>query len=384
MKLERSAAGRTEVGPVQTIAVGPVETIVPRRVCAHVTAGLIVGLCAAQTASAAPIPQGRFDGTTDPHIANANDVTFRVVAQTIRDRIIYWRAACQSGSTFTYGTETPRIPVAGRAWHSRGSYDVAVPPNMSAHISVVEDRAQFTSPITAAGVWSVQVTVSRDAQQVDTCTTGTVSWAAGNLEVAGHPSTLIVPAGGKIAGAGYAQWETRAWQWDDRHLRFFPGVISSAATRCVTAGESGPVWFLHGDLDRRWFYTRNCRVPASRYLFIDSPSYECSTVEQPPFRASGTAGLERCAKKSRARSSLALDGKVLRPSGVAVATGVFTFTMPTTDNWLGVPGSSSGRAAASGQAVMLRPLAPGRHTLVRVVQFPGHLVQIEVYNLTVA
>jgi len=28
MKLEQSAAHRTEVGPVQTIAVGPVETIV--------------------------------------------------------------------------------------------------------------------------------------------------------------------------------------------------------------------------------------------------------------------------------------------------------------------------------------------------------------------
>jgi hypothetical protein len=31
MSFERSAAGRTEVGPVQTIAVGPVETIVPKR-----------------------------------------------------------------------------------------------------------------------------------------------------------------------------------------------------------------------------------------------------------------------------------------------------------------------------------------------------------------
>jgi len=28
MKLEQSAAGRTEVGPVQTITVGPVQTIV--------------------------------------------------------------------------------------------------------------------------------------------------------------------------------------------------------------------------------------------------------------------------------------------------------------------------------------------------------------------
>jgi hypothetical protein len=34
--------------------------------------------------------------------------------------------------------------------------------------------------------------------------------------------------------------------------------------------------------------------------------------------------------------------------------------------------------------MMLRPLARGRHTLVRVAQFPRHLVEIVVYNLTVA
>jgi hypothetical protein len=312
-----------------------------------------------------------------------NDITFRFSGHTIRDRIIYWRAACQSGSRFTYGTSTPRIPVVGQAWSSAGSYDVSLPPNMSAHVTVVEDKAHFTSPITAAGVWAAQVTVFQSGQQIDTCATGPVSWAAGNLGVAGHPSSLIVPAGEKVAGAGYAQWETRAWQWDDRNLRFFPGVISRAATRCVTAGESGPVWFLRGDDDRRFFDTRSCRVPAGRYLFIDTPSLDCSTVEQPPFRASSTAGLEQCAKKARASCSLALDGKVLSPSGIAVATGVFTFRMPATDNWLGVPGATSGRAAASGKPLMLRPLAPGRHTLVRVDQFPGHLVGIEVYNLTV-
>jgi hypothetical protein len=350
---------------------------------AGVTAGLIVALCAAASANATALPQGRFAGTTDPHITATNDVTFRVSGQTIRNRIIYWRAACQSGSTFTYGTESPRIPVSGGAWHSGGSYDVAVPPNMSAHITVLEDQAHFTSPITAAGVWSVQVTISQGAQPIDTCATGPVSWAAGTFGAAGHASSLIVAAGEKVGGAGYAQWETRAWQWDDEHLHAFPGVDSSAASRCVTVGESGPVWFLHGDTDQRWFYTRSCRVPSGRYLFLDSPSNECSTVEQPPFRASSSAGLEQCAKKFRARSSLALDGKAISPSGIQLATGPFSFRMPAAENWLGVPGATAGRAAVFGQGVMLRPLAPGRHTLVRVIQFTGHPVAIETYELTV-
>ena len=260
---------------------------------------------------------------------------------------------------------------------------MAVPPNMSAHITVLEDRAHFTSPITAAGVWSVQVTVSQGAQPVDTCATGRVNWAAGTFGAAGHASALIVGAGEKVGGAGYAQWETRAWQWDDQHLHFFPGVESPAASRCVTAGESGPVFFLHGDTDRRWFDTRSCRVPAGRYLYIDTPSNECSTIEAPPFHASTTAGLEQCARKFQARASLSLDGKVLSPSGVRLATGPFTFRMPATDNWLGVPGATSGRAVVAGQALMLRPLTPGRHTLVRVIQYPGHPVAIETYNLTV-
>ena len=210
-----------------------------RRACASITAGLAVALCAAASASAAAIPQGSFAGTTDPHFLAANEVAFRVAGQTIRDRIIYWRAACQSGSTFTDGTETPRLPVAGGAWHSGGSYDVAVPPNMSAHITVVEDRAHFTSPITAAGVWSVKVTVSQGAQPIDTCATGPVSWAAGTFAVAGQHSSLILGSGQKVGGAGYAQWETRAWQWDDQHLHFYPGVAPPPRTGASPRGRAG-------------------------------------------------------------------------------------------------------------------------------------------------
>jgi hypothetical protein len=135
-------------------------------------------------------------------------------------------------------------------------------------------------------------------------------------------------------------------------------VISPAASRCVTAGQSGPVWFLHGDTDVRWFDTRTCRVPAGRYLFLDTPSNECSTAERPPFFAATHAGLEQCARRFRARSIIALDGKVLSPSGVPVATGPFSFRMPATDNWLGVPGATHGEAAAAGQGVMIRPSPP--------------------------
>lgn len=47
-------------------------------------------------------------------------------------------------------------------------------------------------------------------------------------------------------------------------------------------------------------------------------------------------------------------------------------------------GATSGRAAAYGPAMMLRPLPPGHHTLVRVRHFSGSSVSVNVYNITVA
>ncbi|HEY2655286.1 MAG TPA: hypothetical protein VGI55_05825 [Solirubrobacteraceae bacterium] len=353
-----------------------------RWVCAQTIAIVALALGTAAGANAATVREGYFAGTTSQH-TTTNDITFRFSGATITDRIITWRAQCQTGATLTTSTETPRIHVLHGRWHSGGSYDTPVPPGMTAHITVLADEAHLTSPISAAGVWRAQAVLFESDQQIDTCQTGPVSWAAGTL-AAGRPSTQVVPRGEKVAGVGYRQWEARAWQWDDEHIRDFPGVASTpGASRCATAGQHGLVWFLHGDIDQSWFYTRSCTVPPDRYLYLDTPSNECSTVEASPFHATTTAALERCARQHTARSSLALDGKVLSPSGFGLATGVFTFRMPAVNNWLGVPGATSGRAAVYGQGIMLRPLGPGAHTLVRVTQYRNGPVSVTVYHLAV-
>jgi hypothetical protein len=146
------------------------------------------------------------------------------------------------------------------------------------------------------------------------------------------------------------------------------------------------VWFLHGDnyTGAGDSITRACHIPAGRYLFLDRPSIDCSTVEAPPYRATTDAGLMRCARSfGSVRSTLTLDGKPISPSGILLETAVFRFTMPAQNNELEVPGATHGRAAVYGAPVMLRPLSTGSHTLVQVSGYPGGLTLHSTYDLTV-
>jgi hypothetical protein len=188
-----------------------------------------------------------------------------------------------------------------------------------------------------------------------------------------------------IAGRSYAQWEAKAWQWQIANLRFYATGLPRTR-RCTSRGQAGPVWFLGGE-DYEGAgdaITRTCDVPAGRYLFIADPSDECSTVEPAPFHATTAAGLKSCARSfGPVSSTLTLDGRRLAWSGFVVETPVFSFTMPARNNYLLVPGATRGRGAAYGEPVMLRPLSPGAHTLVRTDSSPHGPTLRSSYELTV-
>lgn len=207
---------------------------------------------------------------------------------------------------------------------------------------------------------------------------------ASGSAVAAGPG-VIVPRGALIGGRTYAQWEARAWQWAIADVRFFYSGLPRRP-RCTTAGQTGPVWFLGGnnyegagDAIRRV-----CDIPADRYLFIADPGDECSTVEPAPFHATTDAGLQACARSfGPVSSTLTLDGRRIATSGFLVTTAVFHFRMPAHDNYLLVPGATGGRGAAYGQPVMLRPLSPGPHTVVRTDSSPRGPTLRTTYELTV-
>jgi hypothetical protein len=181
-------------------------------------------------------------------------------------------------------------------------------------------------------------------------------------------ATPLVPGGGLVAGRGYGQWVIAAWQW-----RVSQPDVTPARSSCFTAAQHGPVWFLGGSDFKGSAITRMCTIPAGRYIMLDVPSVECSTVERPPFYARTDSGLVRCArtwwKKHAGEETLTLDGTTLEPPGYLGGTSAFSFTFPARNNYLHVRGHTDARGAIYGAATILRPLSPGPHTLVQVEAF---------------
>jgi len=205
----------------------------------------------------------------------------------------------------------------------------------------------------------------------------------GAAALAASTSTEIVPGTATVAGRGYGYWVVADYRW-----RVSLPNITPNTSKCFSARQTGPVWFLSGSAVPGYTVTRTCRVPAGRYLMLDVPSVECSTVERPPFYAATDAGLKRCVRtwwrKRHGGLNLSLDGAPIRPAGYVGGTNVYSFTMPAQNNFLGAPGVTSGRAAVYGSASILRPLTPGNHLLVVVDTFKHpYLLFTSVYKLTV-
>ncbi len=205
--------------------------------------------------------------------------------------------------------------------------------------------------------------------------------ATAALASGGPPATVVSPSH-HIAGKTYSQWMTASWQWILAHGHAEPprhtGVFS-----CIKSSQRGKVWFLQDEYEQDAPVTVNCEVPAGRYLFIEGPTFDCSTVEPPPFYAT-PSGLAACARKFRlGGAELTVDGRVLHPSAYAVATPVFGFTMPAVGNILKVSGRTSGFAAAIGEATMLRPLSRGRHTIVQLERFSSGSAVQTTWRITV-
>jgi hypothetical protein len=146
------------------------------------------------------------------------------------------------------------------------------------------------------------------------------------------------------------------------------------------------VWFLSGNgrSGDEHVISFDCTVPAGRYLFTGLPESLCTDamphIETPRL-------IRRCARRGWTEFGdhaprLVLDGKPL-PSGFTVHTPVFRFTMPERGNIFGRRGIRHARAATSARVALIRPLAPGHHTLIEGVKYRHFHNQVLVFNLEV-
>jgi hypothetical protein len=103
---------------------------------------------------------------------------------------------------------------------------------------------------------------------------------------------------------------------------------------------------------------------------------ECSGIEPPPFFGDNEADLRACAAAGfdefwPTPPSIVVDGLAVPDiTRYRTQTPVFGYTLPA-DNLLGAPaGTTATKAVSDGIAVMLKPLAPGRHRIVISYESP--------------
>ena len=192
----------------------------------------------------------------------------------------------------------------------------------------------------------------------------------------------VYPTTEKVGGKTYAEWAAAWWRWGlgapkDKN------PISDRTGKFADRGQSGPVWFLAGTFGGK--ATRTCSVPAGKALFFpvviqgQGGPYETANEAAPRRMAKGVAD-------TAYDLEVTIDGKPVQ--GVMnhrVATAVFPFNGPEKEEDAVIPNVvGKQKMVSDGYWVLLKPLAPGKHTL----HFKGKLKRTRfsldvTYQLTV-
>jgi hypothetical protein len=125
-----------------------------------------------------------------------------------------------------------------------------------------------------------------------------------------------------------------------------------------------------------------CTVKPGTKLFIAAQSYECSTVEGPPFFGGNEAELRACARAADAGFTtieITLDG---RPVPVSeVETRLLHIDLPD-DDIIGTTESETS-SVGHGWVALLHPLTPGTHVIgLRVVGTDAFGDPVDLDNTT--
>ena len=163
----------------------------------------------------------------------------------------------------------------------------------------------------------------------------------------------VVPLQETIGDRTPAMWTARWWMWAASPRHGAPAVRDLSGDLCG-AGQEGEVFLLAGTYERRPVQ-RTCEVPAGKYLFFPIIAY----IVMPN-------GTSNCASISSTAFGMTDEPQALfaELDGVAIPA-LEQRRVATTDcfNVNALAGGPSMTSASNGYWLMLRPLAPGKHTL---------------------
>jgi hypothetical protein len=192
-----------------------------------------------------------------------------------------------------------------------------------------------------------------------------------------------VPPNAHPYGASYAEWTASWWQWYlAQPLVGHPGLDDGLFN--VTAGQSGPVWFLSSLLDGTpTAHTRNITVPRGKSVLLAILNYEASNLED-PFPA--TEGEQRGIANSIADlfedMTLTVNGGDVDVTQYRFESPQFAFTAPSP--WIFGTTGGTGAAVSDGYFVMLKSLKQGHYTLHTTGSVPAFGLTMDMtYEITV-
>lgn len=212
-----------------------------------------------------------------------------------------------------------------------------------------------------------------------------IAFALATAAGAADSPPALVGRGELVGGRGYSAWLV-AWE---RWRAALPVKAAPDKQSCISAGQNGQVWFLGGiGQPDEHVITRNCSVPAGRYLMLGLPSLDCDDMHPVKSYPTTPRGLTRCGRAfwhaaGDPNPRLVLDGTRITPPGYMVWTRAFRVRFPARNNIFGLRGRTHGTMAARGFAVLLRPLAPGAHKIVQGISYRRDINRVVIYRLAV-
>lgn len=178
----------------------------------------------------------------------------------------------------------------------------------------------------------------------------------------------VLPPQSHPYGKSHAEWSAEHWKWTysmptDAH--------PLTDTADVSAGQSGPVWFLGGTwaptTDPNGNYVgivdRHVTIPTGKALFFPIIDAEQSLAEGGVDEADCRTTANYFADHAVGLSCV-IDGRPVRNlAAYRTDSPFFDFGPLPENNLLGLPEGTTSSAVSDGYFIMLAPLSPGRHTI---------------------